>query len=109
MVKRDDVDAVRLDNHSVLDFINRCPCIAPDLVGEDAFVILAGACTRIKAMPDLMSEGMAEKNFSNAASPPADAPIPTMGKSFFGGLFEFASGEGCSLTEDLKITFDPEA
>jgi len=56
-----------------------------------------------------MSEGMAEKKASNAASPPADAPIPTMGKSSFGGLFEFASGEGCSLTEDLKITFDPEA
>jgi len=65
-------------------------------------------CTR-KAMSDLMSEGMAEKKASNAASPPADAPIPTMGKSSFGGLFEFASGEGCSLTEDLKITFDPEA
>ena len=39
VVRRDDVDAVRLDNHPVLDLVNRHPCIAPDQVGEDALVV----------------------------------------------------------------------
>ena len=32
----------------------------------------------MKAMP--FSAGIAEKNASNASTPPADAPIPTTGK-----------------------------
>ncbi len=35
VVRRDDVDTVRLDNHPVLDFINRHPCIAPYQVSEN--------------------------------------------------------------------------
>ncbi|MFH2058358.1 MAG: hypothetical protein ABIJ59_05615 [Pseudomonadota bacterium] len=32
-------------------------------------------------MPGSQSAGMLEKNASNAKSPPAEAPMPTMGKS----------------------------
>src|SRR5580698_10545281 len=36
-------------------------------------------CTRTKAIPGSGSAGMPEKKASNAASPPADAPMPTTG------------------------------
>ncbi len=36
--------------------------------------------TRTKAMPGSVSAGMPEKKASKAASPPAEAPMPTMGK-----------------------------
>src|SRR3982074_1030961 len=39
----------------------------------------ARCCTSTKAMPG--SVGMLEKNASNAARPPAEAPMPTMGKA----------------------------
>jgi len=42
-------------------------------------------------MPRLVLVGKTEKKASNAASPPADAPMPTIGKSFLGNLFESAS------------------
>lgn len=38
MVRRDDVDTVGLDDHSVLNLVNRHPCIAPDQIGKNAFV-----------------------------------------------------------------------
>ncbi|HWR24954.1 MAG TPA: hypothetical protein VN278_01860 [Methanosarcina sp.] len=50
-------------------------------------------CTRTKAIPGSVSGGIAEKKASNAASPPADAPIPTMGKFSFGALLKPAFGE----------------
>src|ERR1035438_7027212 len=40
----------------------------------------ARCCTSTKAMPGSASAGRPEKNASNAASPPADAPMPTMGQ-----------------------------
>src|ERR1022692_3015056 len=39
----------------------------------------ARCCTRTKAIPGSASTGMPEKKASNAASPPADAPMPTIG------------------------------
>src|ERR1035438_3151566 len=36
-------------------------------------------------MPGSRSAGMAEKKASKAPSPPADAPMPTMGKALDGG------------------------
>ena len=45
----------------------------------------ARCCTSTKAMPGSRSAGMAEKNASNAARPPADAPMPTTGKAGLSG------------------------
>src|ERR1035438_4559430 len=39
----------------------------------------ARCCTSTNAMPGSVSAGMPEKKASNAASPPADAPMPTTG------------------------------
>jgi len=39
----------------------------------------ARCCTRTKAMPGSASAGIPEKKASNAANPPADAPMPTIG------------------------------
>src|SRR5262245_25078243 len=41
--------------------------------------------TRTMAMPLSVFGGIAEKKASKAAKPPADAPIPTMGKPEVGG------------------------
>lgn len=41
---------------------------------------VARCCTRTKAIPGSISAGMPEKKASKAASPPAETPIPTMGK-----------------------------
>ncbi|MCC4765338.1 hypothetical protein FXW07_01440 [Methanosarcina sp. DH1] len=46
---------------------------------------------------------MAEKKASNAASPPADAPMPTIGKSFFGDLSRDTSRTEFSPVEIFSI------
>ncbi len=43
-------------------------------------------------MPGSTSAGMAEKKASKAASPPAEAPMPTMGKPFSGSKFKGRTG-----------------
>ncbi len=43
-------------------------------------------------MPGSTSAGMAEKKASKAASPPAEAPMPTMGKSFTDSRADGSSG-----------------
>jgi hypothetical protein len=54
----------------------------------------------MKAMP--LSGGIWEKNCSNALNPPAEAPIPTMGR-FFGS---FSRAEVEVLTrEDFRVFF----
>jgi hypothetical protein len=58
-------------------------------------------------MPGSVSAGMPEKNASNAASPPADAPMPTMGKpacswlnvSAFGDRFQICPPGACPPTD----------
>nr|WP_230670185.1 hypothetical protein [Methanosarcina barkeri] len=57
-------------------------------------------CIRTKAAPGSASEGIAEKKASNAANPPADAPMPTIGKSFFGD-----SSKDTSRTEFSPVEF----
>ena len=49
----------------------------------------ARCCTSTKAIPGSRSAGMAAKNASNAARPPADAPIPTTGKPGLSGSTGF--------------------
>lgn len=44
-------------------------------------------------MPGSVSAGMAEKKASNAAKPPADAPMPTTGKAAFERTVEPALNE----------------
>src|SRR5262245_11056966 len=48
-------------------------------------------CTTTMAIPLSVFGGMAEKNASNAARPPAEAPMPTMGKPLAGGWLAAAS------------------
>src|SRR5580704_17056030 len=57
----------------------------------------AKCCTKTKAMPG-SSSGMAEKNASNADSPPADAPMPTIGNP------ELCCSDGCSTCSGLTIS-----
>src|SRR5262245_9619767 len=51
------------------------------------------------AMPASVFGGMAEKNASNAARPPAEAPMPTMGKPPVGG----------GLAASSALSLGPEA
>jgi hypothetical protein len=57
----------------------------------------ARCCTKTKAIPGSTSGGIPEKNASKAARPPAEAPMPTTGKSGVGtvgfrGLVVFGAG-----------------
>ena len=49
-------------------------------------------------MPLSVSAGMPEKKASNAASPPADAPMPTMGKPAFRRTPKSASAAGSAAS-----------
>jgi hypothetical protein len=78
---RDDVGAIRLDPHPVLDLLHAHTGIAFDQFGEHALVIGRQMLHQHEGHAGLRSGGMAEKNASKAASPPAEAPRPTIGKS----------------------------
>ena len=68
----------------------------------------ARCCTSTKAMFGSVSAGMPEKNASNAASPPADAPMPTMGKPDTLGATG-STGAACSSIGLLAGTGDSRA
>ncbi|KJR42761.1 hypothetical protein MCHI_001340 [Candidatus Magnetoovum chiemensis] len=57
----------------------------------------ARCCTSTKAMQGSTSAGMPEKKASNAANPPADAPMPTMGKWLSVGL-------SCPLAGGIQLS-----
>lgn len=87
-VGRDDIDAVGFAGHPVLDREDLHGGATLAGFGEDALVVGRGGCwcsTRTQALPGALSVGMLEKNFSKAARPPAEAPMPTRGKFSSGG------------------------
>ena len=53
-----------------------------------------------------LSGGMAEKNASNAANPPAEAPMPTTGKGADAGTGAGATGAAASVVDAAGIAFD---
>jgi hypothetical protein len=55
-------------------------------------------------MPLSESVGMPEKKASNAAKPPADAPMPTTGKLDFGRTSKPGSAAGSAVGEDFTGT-----
>src|SRR5260221_2371334 len=54
-------------------------------------------------MPGSPLAGIAEKKASNAASPPADAPMPTMGKFGAAGRATLSTGEGLACPETREL------
>jgi hypothetical protein len=56
-------------------------------------------------MPHPVSVGMAEKKASNAANPPADAPIPTMGNPADGDGSRCAPWSAAALTDVFGVPF----
>src|SRR3979411_616759 len=62
----------------------------------------ARCCTSTKAMPG--SVGMLEKNASNAARPPAEAPMPTMGKAASTAFYVGATGLSAGA-KDWELVF----
>ena len=65
----------------------------------------ARCCTRTKAIPGSTSAGMPEKKASKAASPPAEAPMPTMGKPFSGSNSKGRTGFRPWLFGLLRTSF----
>ena len=78
-VRRDDVGTVGFDLHAVLDLVDLHAGVAFDQVAENALVVRGEVLHQDKGHAGLVVGGKAEKKASNAASPPADAPMPTMG------------------------------
>ena len=97
-IRWDDVSAIRLDYHSVLHLENLHPGIALDQLGKDAFMVSGQVLDQTKAMPGSLSAGMVEKKASNAASPPAEAPMPTMGNSGLGRSVGDSTSSGLTVS-----------
>jgi hypothetical protein len=75
-------------------------------ISSTSMLLWSGAkcCTSTKAMPGAVSLAMPEKNASKAANPPAEAPMPTMGKVadvMSGGLV------GLLAADDLALARGP--
>ena len=67
-------------------------------ISSDNWLLWSGdrCCTSTNAIPGGGSAGMAEKSASKAASPPAEAPIPTMGNAHSGCGSRATAGDGIS-------------
>ena len=69
-VGRDDVGAVGLDRHPVLDLVNLHPRIAPDQVGEDALVVRGQVLHQDKGHAGIGVGGHAGKERLEGRQPP---------------------------------------
>ena len=77
LVRRDHIDAVRLNRGAILDLDDLHAGGALEQFGHEPLCVGSRCWTMTNAMP--LSAGTCRRNCSNASSPPAEAPMPTMG------------------------------
>jgi hypothetical protein len=99
---RDDVDAVRLDLHAVGDLEDLEVGLAPDQLHQEAFVVGGQVLNEHQGNAGVLPEGRPEKKASNAARPPAEAPIPTMGNSAPVLRPRCRAGPGCAAGQGAR-------
>ena len=100
----DDVRTVGLDAHPVFDLEDFHAGVALDQFAEDALVIRRKVLHQYEGHAALAVAGMAEKKASKAASPPADAPMPTMGKLVAVRCFGIEAGAGSAPGSGASIS-----
>jgi hypothetical protein len=79
VIGRDHVDMIGLDRHAVLDLAHPHGGHALQQFRQHAFMQRVMCCTTTKAKP--LSGGTLTRNSQIGSSPPAEAPMPTMGSS----------------------------